>query len=297
MNLYNYLETNPIQRGGSPLVVNIVGDTNVAQLLVGVSPLRQLHRISASNEAAQPYCILPQGWKLPTSLEAVGIKDFIFCPQCINTKEIPSPPNYHMFVLIKPNSLNGIVLIRHDYIQELDRSFSHAPSADNPYRLYETRTIRNRLAMFYQEAKTDYPGRNILLHDLAQIITTLLLRGISKPVVIQTIKRTFKDIGLAIDYINNNYYKKITLKELALQVNYSQYHFIRIFQKETGKTPFEYLTDIRVAKAREFLITTNLSITEICLQCGFQNSSLFANFFKLNTGMSPSEFRQSSSNN
>ena len=274
------------------MVAQIFGDTNLARLLVGVSPLRQLHRLPNRNETAQPVSSLSQDWELPATFDTAGTKDLIFCPQCINPKEIIVPQNYHMFVLIKPNSLNSVVLIQDELIREIDSSFSHVPSADNFHRLYETRIISNRLAMFYQEAKTDYLGREILLKDLARIITSLLLKA-AKPVVVQTLKRKYKDIVMAIDYINHNFHRKITLKELALQVNYSQYHFIRIFQKETGKTPFEYLTEIRVKKAREYLSTTNQSITEICMQCGFQNSSHFANFFKVHTGMSPSEFRQS----
>ena len=275
------------------MVAYIFRDRNSTQFLVGVSPLRQLHRLPNSTETVHPARNLPQDWESPATLDTVGTKDLIFCPQCSNTRQIAVPANYHMFILIKPNSLNSIVLIQHEYLQEIDRSFSHAPSADNTHLLYETRIISNRLAMFYQEAKTDYPGREILLNDLARIITILLLRGVSRPVVLQTDKRKSKGIQPAIDHINNNYHKKITLNELALKVNYSQFHFIRLFQKEIGKTPFEYLTDIRVEKAMEFLSTTSLSITEICLQCGFQNSSHFANFFKLHPGMSPSEFRLS----
>jgi len=275
------------------LVAHIFGDTNFAQLTVGVSPLRQLHRLPNRNETVQPASSFLRDRELPVTLDTAGTEELIFCPQCINPKDITVPPNYLMFILIKPNSLNSVVLIQHEFAREINRSFSHVPSADNPHCLYESSAISNRLAMFYQEAKTDYPGRDILLRDLARIITSLILRTVSRPVVVQTYKRKYKDIVLAVDYINNNYHKKISLKELAHQVNYSQFHFIRIFQKETGKTPFEYLTAIRVEKAREFLSTTNQSITDICLQCGFQNSSHFANFFKVHTGMSPSEFRLS----
>lgn len=87
----------------------------------------------------------------------------------------------------------------------------------------------------------------------------------------------------------------MTLEEISKQVNYSQYHFIRIFKKETGFSPFEYLTNCRLDKARELLAKTPFTITEICLQCGFQNSSHFATVFKKHTGMSPSEYRQKSS--
>jgi AraC-like DNA-binding protein len=206
--------------------------------------------------------------------------------------QITAPDNYQMFILVNSNTLNSIVLIQDDYIRQIDPSYSLATSENNRQIVYESKIINNRLTLFYQEAKTDYPGREILLSDLARIITSLLLRGVARPVVAKNESRKSKGVEQAIDYIKNNYHKKVTLSELANQVNYSQFHFIRIFQKETGKTPFEYLTDIRVNKAKEFLSTTNQSITEICLQCGLQNSSHFANFFKSHTGVSPSEFRQ-----
>lgn len=266
------------------MAVQLPGDAQSVHYLVGAN-LRQLHRF--------PTAIKLSEWDSVAAVSAAGMKEFIYCPHCANSMQVTAPDNYQMFILVNSNTLNSIVLIQDDYIRTIDPSYPHIASEKNRHILYESKAINNRLAMFCQEAKTDYPGRDVLLKQLARIITSLLLGGISRPVVVKSESRRSKGVEQAIEYINDNYHKKITLNELADQVNYSQYHFIRIFQKETGKTPFEYLTGIRVKKAKEFLRSTNLSITEICLQCGFQNSSHFANFFKLHTGMSPSEYRQS----
>lgn len=268
------------------MVVQKVGD---AQLKVkNISPLPILHLLDTNETASQFH---PLGWDAPDTPNAVGIKDFIYCPQCVNWKLVTVPPDYHMFILTKPHSPYNIVMVQHALIQKTN--FPPAPCPESPHRLAETWSISHRLAMFYQEAKSDYPGRNILLQDLARIITSLLLQGIAKTAAMSPVKHKNKDISLAINYLHNNYHKQITLKELALKVNYSQYYFIRIFQKETGKTPFEYLSLIRLERAKELLNSSNMSITEICLQCGFQNSSHFANFFKSHTGVSPTEYRQS----
>lgn len=265
------------------MVVQKVGN---AQLQ---NPLSTLHLLD-TNETASHYRNLPLG-NPHDNLNTVGIKDFIYCPQCVNWKLVTAPPDYHMFILTKPNSPNNIVLVQHALIQKTT-SFTPAPCPEKPHRLAETWPISHRLAMFYREAKSDYPGRNLLLQDLAWIITSLLLQGTAKIAAISSVKHKNKDISLAVNYLHQNFHKQITLKELAIKANYSQYYFIRIFQKETGKTPFEYLSLIRLEKAKELLKASNMSITEICLQCGFQNSSHFANFFKNHIGVSPTDYRQ-----
>jgi len=258
---------------------------------ISLSPLRQLHLLDKI-ETTPPVSAVLQNWELPANSEPVGTKDFIFYPRCSNWKLVTAPTNFHMFIITKPNSLMNIVLIDHDFLRTMAESLSHVPSAEKPHRLADTWAISNRLAMFYQEAVSDLPGRAILLRNLAQVITTMLLQSISISPSLAPAKRKFKDMKPVIDYLENNYHKQISLKELAIQVNYSQYYFIRLFKKETGMSPFDYLAQIRLVKSKEFLSRTNMSITEICLQCGFQNSSHFSNFFKHHTGQCPSEYRQ-----
>lgn len=246
-----------------------------------------LPRLLSPNQAAQSFSETPRGWKMPLGQDTVGTRDFIFCPQC-KTRQIIAPPDFSAFVLLRPNAANSAVFIRNGYFQDVNRG---GQARENTFLIYETRAIGSRLAMFYQEAKGDYPGKELLLNDLAHIIAALLLKCVAKPLLLPKNGSGVRGIEPAIEYMNKNFHQKITLKDLALKAHYSQYHFIRIFQKETGKAPFEYLRDIRVRKAQELLSTTNKTITEIYLQCGFQNSSHFANFFKTQVGMSPSEYR------
>ncbi len=250
--------------------------------LTGVSPIRQLHVLSGNT----PPLMFPD--------DPVAISDFIYCPRCSRHEQLVPPHNYYMFILTKPNFPINIVMIRNTLIKKIEPNFFFTHPTTKAHQIMETWDISNRLNMFYQEAKFDYPGRDKLLQDLADIITTLLLQGIPKPVPVQPKKRLCKDISLAVEYIHTNYNIQMTLDDIARQVNYSQYHFIRIFKKETGLSPFEYLTKYRLDKARELLSDSPLSITEICLQCGFQNSSHFATVFKRNTGLSPSAYRQNS---
>ena len=77
-------------------------------------------------------------------------------------------------------------------------------------------------------------------------------------------------------------------KEAAL----SKYHFSRIFKKETGFSPLEYVFNTKINLAKTILITTNRKIADIALDLGFSSESSFINAFKSRTGFSPNGFRK-----
>ncbi|MDQ0351572.1 AraC family transcriptional regulator of adaptative response / methylphosphotriester-DNA alkyltransferase methyltransferase [Alkalibacillus filiformis] len=91
--------------------------------------------------------------------------------------------------------------------------------------------------------------------------------------------------------IEEKYGQKILLDELASMVGVSPYHLNRLFKNRTGNTPRMYLEQIRVSKAKELLLTTNLNSTEISFKVGFQSMSSFYHAFKRRTGLSPSQFQ------
>jgi AraC-like DNA-binding protein len=71
----------------------------------------------------------------------------------------------------------------------------------------------------------------------------------------------------------------------------SKYHFLRVFKSITGKTPIEYRNTIRLEHAKELLLDSDHSVTEIADITGFESNVYFCNAFKAKTGFSPSEFR------
>lgn len=89
-----------------------------------------------------------------------------------------------------------------------------------------------------------------------------------------------------------NYTKEYSLEEVAQLANLSPYYFIKVFKTQTGKTPYDFLVDIKINKACTLLKTSSNTITEICEYCGFSNSSHFTNVFKRKMGVSPSEYRK-----
>lgn len=96
----------------------------------------------------------------------------------------------------------------------------------------------------------------------------------------------------AIAYIENNYKTGISLKDLAGHVNTSPFHFTRIFKKETGYTPYEYIIKVRINHAKTLLKKTDLLIKEIAYEVGFSSESNFVSSFRAHVNITPNEFRK-----
>jgi two-component system response regulator YesN len=93
-------------------------------------------------------------------------------------------------------------------------------------------------------------------------------------------------------YIDHHYMDPaLSLNEVAAQANLSSSHFSVIFSKESCQTFREYLTEIRINKAKELLRTTALRSADIAYQVGYSDPHYFSHVFKKNTGLSPNEFR------
>ena len=96
-----------------------------------------------------------------------------------------------------------------------------------------------------------------------------------------------------ISYINEHFTEELCLNELAARCSLSPFYFTRVFTKETGMTPHQYLLATRVNAAKFLLKTTDLSIKEIAFESGFPNESSFCNTFHKWEGNTPSQYRQS----
>lgn len=96
----------------------------------------------------------------------------------------------------------------------------------------------------------------------------------------------------AISYISDNYRKDISLETVSREVNINPYYFSKKFKEETGVNFIDYLTDIRIGKAKELLKEDKLSIKEVCLASGYSDPNYFSRIFKKVENITPSEFRE-----
>ena len=97
----------------------------------------------------------------------------------------------------------------------------------------------------------------------------------------------------ACQYISSNFEKNISLTDLARTAHLSPNYFLKLFKNQTGLTPKEYILQVRLNNARFLLSDTNIKISAIASDCGFNDTSYFSMFFKKRFGLTPAEYRQS----
>ena len=99
-------------------------------------------------------------------------------------------------------------------------------------------------------------------------------------------------VDIAKEYIKSNYNKALNLDDVSFYVNISPYYFSKIFKEGTGENFIEYLTNIRIDKAKELLNNTDYSMKEICALIGYSDPNYFSRSFKKNVGVTPTEFKE-----
>jgi AraC family transcriptional regulator len=103
----------------------------------------------------------------------------------------------------------------------------------------------------------------------------------------------YTEIDEVITYINKYIYEPLPLSRLARYAAYSPYHFTRIFKERMGLSPLYYVSSLRLQKAKELLLRTNLNVREIGLTIGQQSLGTFTSRFTERVGVTPSHFRNS----
>lgn len=96
----------------------------------------------------------------------------------------------------------------------------------------------------------------------------------------------------ALRYIEENIDKKISILELSEQSRWKHQHFIRVFRKYVGETPYQYILKLKIERAKKQLIETNIPSNEIANDLGFLSYSNFNNAFVKATNKTPNAFRK-----
>jgi AraC-like DNA-binding protein len=100
------------------------------------------------------------------------------------------------------------------------------------------------------------------------------------------------EIVQAIEYIHLHLAEPISVDTLATCCNLSKYHFIRLFDRKTGFTPYHYIQIMRIDKAKKYLVSTDKNISEIAFSVGFGSEANFGKVFRSMTGSTPSAYRK-----
>lgn len=103
-----------------------------------------------------------------------------------------------------------------------------------------------------------------------------------------------KQMQLARRILDKEYTTAITIEQLSREIALSPYYLIRLFRSVYKQTPHQYLIQLRIKKAKDLLINSNLSVTEICAVVGYESLGSFSALFYKTVGVSPSIYRANS---
>jgi AraC-like DNA-binding protein len=95
-----------------------------------------------------------------------------------------------------------------------------------------------------------------------------------------------------INYMYANLGEQITIDDMARRAMFSKFYFTRFFQRVTGLSPGRFLSAIRLQHAKELLLSTGLTVTEVSYRVGYNSIGTFSSRFRESVGLSPTTYRQ-----
>jgi AraC-like DNA-binding protein len=104
-----------------------------------------------------------------------------------------------------------------------------------------------------------------------------------------------KRLNLAKEFMSNNYNRKFRLEEIAGVACLSPNHLLRTFKQAFGISPYQYLSSIKLQRAKILLETGHYSVNEVVLEVGFESTSTFIKVFKANFGQTPLKYSKAKS--
>ena len=151
------------------------------------------------------------------------------------------------------------------------------------------------VSQLFQAMETERPGYELttmgLLWQLWGELLGQRLLGAAEPGPPRDIRRA-QAVKNVLRRIRSSYGQPLTLEDLAAEAALEPKYFCRVFRQITGRTPINYLNYYRVECAAELLCTTQGSITDIALECGFGDVIYFSRMFRRYKGQTPGQYRR-----
>lgn len=153
--------------------------------------------------------------------------------------------------------------------------------------------IRISIREIYQEWNERKEGYPLMIKANVLRILTMLIRAYQDETksgeMLKEKKNAMKRLEQAFTYINDHYCEKITLEEVAVSVYMSSNYFSSYFRRVANISFSDYVTRLRVNRAREMLRENGANVTEIAMECGFNNISNFYRLYKKHMGKTPGD--------
>lgn len=183
-----------------------------------------------------------------------------------------------------------------NYLNEYYNSREHEHSWQlqfNQYHFHNDNDVSDLINKLIRVCRSESIVKNIyadlnLKELLIRLVQSQYLRQISKESLENSNSGRLQFI---LDYIRNNLTDKILVDELSVKAHMNRSAFFKMFKEQFGVTPIEYITQERVKVAKHLLADSQLSISEISWQSGFNDVNYFVRLFKKAEGITPGTYR------
>ena len=162
------------------------------------------------------------------------------------------------------------------------------------FDILEDATLRQMATILLQQKRNGFQAGRLFLDSMATALSSYLVSTYS---AVLPLKASLTG-GLApstlrrcIDFIQANLSGAIHLDDLARESGMSPSHLIRSFRQSTGKSPYQYVLELRTNRAKSLMQDKRLGFTEIALNSGFANQHHLSRIFRKLVGITPSRYR------
>lgn len=226
---------------------------------------------------------IPEGavmscWALSDNIEFYSIR---FCVTArLNDSDFLG--EYFHIPTITKNAQESVLT----YFQEIYQS----ATSQNPSRLFRIRgNLELILAYLTQRANAEGEAEVLSEHDVPDAHSLEAIRR--RNAKTQNINRDPR-IQVVVDYLTPHLNEPFTIQSLSEMAQVSQTSFRRLFKAHTGKSPSDYIRELRMTSAARMLLTSDREIAEIGYQVGFSDANYFSRTFRQVFGVSPHQYRR-----
>lgn len=207
-------------------------------------------------------------------------------------------------VILQKFLSNGLLEETENFVKDYFYAIGQEPLESLVFRNYVTLNVRFSVMSFLKEIGCD--TRTLEQEDTEDVLSESsksLENAIAyaEKIISQAIALRDQNSGnknrsilkTAVDFIDSHYMEEdMSLNKAANAANVSANHFSALFSQNMGQTFIEYLTNLRINKAKEYLRCTSMRSSEIAGEIGYKDAHYFSYLFKKTQGMTPSDYRK-----
>ena len=156
---------------------------------------------------------------------------------------------------------------------------------------FHMRDKSRTLEWLFQQLEKEYRGNSIFSQKLVQCYLEAILQTTIRKLVQNGSESAADSIDQVRAYINEHFTQPLTVEFLAKLCHVSPSYLHRIFRRQLGMSPIQYIRDLRIKEAEYLLNSSDMTVAVIAERCGFEDPRYFSRIFRKRTGLSPSLYR------